>query len=35
MIPWVSRSTNLRLQKTIADAVSLFPACFLQGTLQL
>src|SRR5215831_12422256 len=30
-----ARSTNLRLQETIAGSVSLFPACSLQGTPQL
>src|SRR6516225_6474445 len=28
MIPWVSRSTNLRLQEAIAGSVCLFPAFF-------
>src|SRR5215831_13652669 len=30
-----ARRTNLRLWETIADSVSLFPACSLQGTPQL
>ena len=28
-------STNLRLRETMAGSVSLFPACYLQGMLQL
>jgi hypothetical protein len=32
---WSERSTNLRLQEAIAASVSLFPACYLQGTAQL
>jgi hypothetical protein len=31
----VGRSTNLRLWETIVGSVSLFPACYLQGMLQL
>src|SRR5262249_3748688 len=31
----VKNATNLRLQKTAAGPVALFPACYLQGAAQL